>query len=193
MGLAQDNKWFTEQWLVLKDDFRTLKQPGQVIPASFGCSFTYGDGVEVDQTWSFLLDVANMGLPGASNDYISRMAVTYCKLYNPTDIYVMWTFPNRREVVDEDGTLLKYKAYDPGSENYAWYRASVELSNDHSDSYNLAKNKILLESFCKAENINLHQISVDTVNHVDMNSIGTDGQHPGVEWHDTVAEYLRTY
>ena len=121
------------------------------------------------------------------------MAVSYCKRYNPTDIYVMWTFSNRREYVDDEGRLLKFKAYDPGSEQYAWHRANVELSNDFSNDYNLAKNKLLLESFCKAENINLHQLSVDTIDHMDMESVGTDGKHPGVEWHDTVAEYFRTH
>lgn len=193
MGLEMD--WFTEQWIQYnkqEDEYRSLRQPEQDYPASFGCSFTYGTGVEMEQTWSFLLDCVNLGVRGASNDYISRMAVTYCKLYNPKDIYVMWTFSNRREYVDDSGTLLKYKAYDPGSEKYAWHRANFELSNTHSDEYNLAKNKLLLESFCKSENINLHQTSVDTINHYDMESIGTDGQHPGVEWHDTIAEHFRT-
>ena len=169
------------------DDFRTLVAVGNNVSASFGCSFTEGVGVEADQTWSFLLGVANCGLNGASNDLICRTAIEYSITYIPKEIFVMWTFANRREYIDQTNTSLKFKAYDPGSEQYAWHSANLELSNDYNDDYNFVKNKMFLENFCNANNIAIHQTTVSIFKN---DQCGTDAQHPGVEWHAKVFEYF---
>ena len=170
------------------DNFKTLVQPNKGVSASFGCSFTEGVGVSVDQTWSFLLDVCNCGLNGASNDKICRTAIEYCNTFEPKTIYVMWTFANRREVVDEDSNLLKFKAVDPGSSKFAWHKASLELTNQYSDFYNYKKNKLLLESFCASNNIELFQADVVDIKNDQQ---GSDGQHPGPSWHNDVFELFK--
>jgi len=165
------------------DNFRSLIEFDNGVPASFGCSFTEGVGVYADQTFSFLLNVANCGLNGASNDKICRTAIEYCNKYSPKEIYVMWTFKNRREVIDDTGTFLKFKAFDPGSKKYRWHKASAELSNDYSDEYNYQKNRLLLNSFCELKNINLYSTDVDCI---ENDKLGSDNAHPGVEWHEKV-------
>ena len=177
------NMYFDNWTPPTSDNFRTLVDPAQGVSASFGCSFTEGVGVFADQTWSFLLNVCNCGLNGASNDKICRTAIEYCNTYNPKEIYVLWTFANRREVVDDEGNILKFKAFDPGSESYTWHKANLELTNQYSDFYNLKKNKLMLQYFCKSKNIQLFQLNVEQIPNDQQ---GSDGQHPGVEWHDRV-------
>jgi hypothetical protein len=188
--MLYNNDMFFNKWNPpTTDNFRTLVKADQGVPASFGCSFTEGVGVEIDQTWSFLLDVCNCGLNGASNDKICRTAIEYCNTFNPEKIYVMWTFSNRREIVDQDNKLLKFKAVDPGSSRFAWHKASLELTNQYSDFYNYKKNKLMLESFCIANNIKLHQADVVDIKNDQQAS---DKQHPGPLWHNSVFELYQS-
>ena len=64
----------------------------------------------------------------------------------------MWTFRDRREWIDEDGNVLRFKADDV---KYKWEEALVELHNSNWDNYNFNKNKLLLESFCVNTDVRL--------------------------------------
>ena len=154
---------------------------------AFGCSFTYGTGVKAVEAWPFLLGVNNFGLPGSSNDKICRLAIEYIKLKSPKRIFVMWTFPNRREWIDDQRTVLRFKADDV---KYRWEEAHLELQNEYWDHYNKSKNILLLENFCVNNNVTLFQMSVDALDHTSMNSYGSDNSHPGTEWHTNVTEHF---
>ena len=151
--------------------------------AAFGCSFTSGTGVDIP--WPKLLGVHNYGQPGASNDYICRVAIEYISKTNTDKIFVMWTFPNRREWIDEDGNVLRFKADDV---KFKWEEANLELQNSEWDKYNISKNKLLLENYCTNNNVKLFQMNVDDIDHRLMNSYGSDNSHPGVSWHVNVSE-----
>lgn len=154
---------------------------------AFGCSFTYGTGVHYNEAWPFLLGANNFGLPGSSNDKICRLAIEYIRTYKPKNIFVMWTFLNRREWLDDQGTVLRFKADDV---KYRWEQAHLELQNEYWDNYNKDKNILLLENFCVNTNVTLYQLSVDSINHTELGSFGSDNSHPGTVWHSHVAEYF---
>ena len=155
---------------------------------AFGCSFTYGTGVKPYESWPKLLGVNNFGMPGSSNDKICRLAIEYIRLAKPDAIFVMWTFWDRREWLDEDNIYLRFKVAADTSCNYKWHEAHVELHNPHWDYYNYSKNKLLLESFCLNTDVRLFQLNVLDIDHSLMNSYGSDDKHPGTEWHINVSE-----
>ena len=82
---------------------RNKLQPGG--DAAFGCSFTFGYGVNHEQSWPALMGLYNCGQSGSSNDRITRLAIEYINTYSPKNIYIMWTIKSRREWIDEENNI----------------------------------------------------------------------------------------
>jgi len=173
-------------------------EPAQGMPAAFGCSFTFGYAVDEAEIWPNLLGVANFGEPGTSNDRIVRNAITYINGYKPKDIYVMFTFSNRREWISEGGEYKKFKGLSDQDiqrivkdNKWSWETAHVALSNDQADHHNYFKNKMFLEAYCENKNVNLH---FTHVGELDWQSFvpARDLQHPGPMWHLLIAEQYKT-
>ena len=157
--------------------FNTWRYRGEAVPdhgvsASFGCSHALGYGV--NNPYAEILGFANCAVNGISNDAIVRMAYTYCQQFFPRTIVVLWTIPHRREYVDNDGILQKFR----GNDN----DALLSLQNEHSDAYNLQKNKLFLKNYCDAKNINLIEFEFEDNDHA-----ARDGMHPGSDWHANMA------
>lgn len=155
-------------------------------PAAFGCSATWAEGVEINEDWPALLGLYNGAQPGSSNDRIVRLAIEYINEHRPDTIYVLWTLNTRREWIDSNGTPLRFNPTHKPNQGKFWHKAMVMLSNDEYDEYTFKKNKILLESFCTANNVKLVQLDmVDYPFHT--YPLGSDGSHPGAEWHVNIA------
>jgi hypothetical protein len=88
------------------DDFR---RRGDYAVLTIGCSWAFGYCVEYERTWpvQFCRAIAgirggvitnwNVALPGVSNDYIARMAVTCVPLLAPDCVLIAFTHPARSE------------------------------------------------------------------------------------------------
>lgn len=189
------NNGFSESdvtYIINEFRYRGDITPAVGVDAAFGCSYTLGQGSPV--SWPELLGIVNCGMNGASNDRIVRAAIAYCKQYKPSNIYVMWTFVQRREYITEDGSPVRFRMpprdkihsilCEPSADG-----AHLLLMNDKADEYNLQKNKLLLESFCTANNIKLHQMSVNSISK-NSYTLARDGDHPGPEWHDRIATHF---
>lgn len=186
-GNETDVEYHINRWR-----YRDSIEPSQGQPAAFGCSYTFGYGV--NNPWPKLLDVANLGQNGASNDMITRLAISYCETFKPKDIYVLWTFSHRREHIMENGGLDKYrnmstKALDEEFRNRTWRSSYLELSNNKADEYNFTKNKLLLTHYCAMYNIELNEATIFDFPK-DEFLLGRDNDHPGGDWHTNVAGHL---
>jgi len=155
--------------------------PGLGVDASFGCSHAMGYGVQTP--YADIIEYANLGIAGISNDAIVRMAYTYCEAFKPKNIVVLWTIPSRREHVTEDGQLTGYryerKNTDQTSIDY------TSLQNDKVDEYNYIKNSLFLTQYCVVNNINLQQYLFE-----DNDFQARDGLHPGAVWHINMASRI---
>jgi hypothetical protein len=152
--------------------------------AAFGCSFTFGYGV--NNPWPDQLGLYNAGQPSASNDKIARLIISYCEKYNPEQIFVMWTFASRREWVNDNNEIIPYKADVNSVEDPHFL-----LQNDNFDYYNFEKNKLLVHYFCKSKDIKLFECTVTTpFDHNKMMEFARDGKHPGQPWHDCIKQYF---
>jgi hypothetical protein len=170
--------------------YRGHLEPGLGEPAAFGCSFTFGTGV--NHPWPSYLDIVNCGQPGASNDKIARLALSYCATFKPNCIYIMWTFPQRREWINHHSEPVAFKNMNEAEYRAAqqkktvdWDNSHLYLMNDYWDNYNYEKNCLLARSYCAANNIKLFETTVTELDHRQY-APARDGVHPGPDWHVNV-------
>lgn len=190
------NHGYTEksvEYVINNWRYRGTVEPAMEQDAAFGCSYTFGTGS--NSPWPELMNLANCGVAGGSNDLIARTAITYCKTFKPKNIFVMWTFTNRREHVDNKG-LDRFRGISEAElkeeyKNPTWKTYHLMLNSKESNEYNFEKNKLLVESYCFANNINLIQLDVTTIPKRNY-QLGRDKDHPGPDWHVVVAEELWT-
>lgn len=151
--------------------------PGIGVDASFGCSHAMGYGVQTP--YAEILELANLGWSGFSNDAIARLVYTYCETFAPNKVVVLWTIPQRREHIMPDGTLEKFRNQRVAN---SWQNAYIELQNDSLDEYNYVKNKLFVENYCNSRNIQLIQFDFEN-----NDGLARDGVHPGPDWHVNMA------
>ena len=171
-GNERDVLYYFNKWR-----YRGEIEPGNGVPASFGCSHALGYGVQVP--YAEMIGYANLGWSGLSNDGIARLVYTYCEEFKPKEIAVLWTVAQRREHVTEDGVAEKFRYANLPNK---WESAYIELQNDKLDEYNLTKNKIFVTNYCELNNITCKQI--DFTNN---DKLARDGVHPGPDWHANIA------
>lgn len=146
-------------------DFDIKELKGKDIILCLGCSNTFGMAVEKNLVWPSLLQqnnkelVLNLGIPGASNDNISRVGYqTISELgTNIKAVCVLWAPSSLREFVS--------KTFQSGvhilDNNHLPYEDWWEHIDWVSNNYNLGKNQALLRSICSAFEINLIELSLN--------------------------------
>lgn len=156
--------------------------------AAFGCSNTWGMGVEDNQEYPHLLKLWNGGDPGDSNDGITRRAIQYILEFKPKFICVLWTNLTRREWINESNDIQRYlpnrsktrsKTHCPKKQ----WNAFSHLINDNYDAYVFERNQLLLHSICKLHNVHIYEDNFRDSWSSRKFSIGLDNIHPGKDWH----------
>jgi hypothetical protein len=191
-GVAQGWKPQSVDYFINDWRYRGRMVPAMGASAAFGCSYTFGYGVNIH--WPGMLDAVNCGINGASNDLIARLAIAYCKTFKPTVIHVLWTFKERREYISAKGGLDKFKnlsdeAIKAEMKSPTWISGYASLMNSKADDYNYKKNKMLLTSYCVANDIELKQTHISQLPKDDY-PLARDNDHPGHDWHTNMAGML---
>lgn len=133
-----------------------------------GCSHTFGTGLELEDTWPYQFkelfikkeqlnsddcNLMNFAVGAHSNDYISRILMTQSRLIKPDMIIVYFTAKERTEYVSE----YSVKEIGPWqiNENTALPEAIsyYDYYTDELGHINMLKNILLLQYFCKHNNI----------------------------------------
>lgn len=152
--------------------------------AAFGCSNTWGIGVEDTEEYPHLLKLWNGGNPKDSNDAITRRAIQYILEFKPKFICVLWTDLNRREWINESNNTQQYLVnwkitHCPKKQ----WKAFSQLSNDNYNAYVFERNQLLLHSICKLHNVQIYEDNFRDSWISRKFSIGSDNIHPGKDWH----------
>ncbi len=195
-------------------EFRPLPDGGKNVVV-LGCSHTFGEGLEEDETWVSLVEKQsnkilrwwNLARPGGNADQMVRILYGTEKVLFPKIIVACWPAWSRRERLDlypqnltSDDNLLK-------------------TENNYTDRNNFLKNLFLLEKFaekngsktfhCFAEDVyesdsNLQVLKDYTIKncwpewdrhhlpeakreHITTPSLARDGVHYGVKHHQVFA------
>jgi len=80
-----------------------------------GDSFTVGLGSPLEHTWPYILEhkikrkCINVSMNGASNQWISMLAVYIIKNFNPTNVVCCWSYPERRidDIIQRQNDWIK--------------------------------------------------------------------------------------
>jgi hypothetical protein len=152
---------------------------------SFGCSHTWGVGVEANETWSYILNSKNFGISGCSTDYIVRIAPDIIKEHHPDIIFVLWP----------DWTRFDYLKNNE-------YHTSLPMDKDRIHHMEKCNESWLKENFdiqvsafknlCKDNNIRLVDMTlydlIPYLDHADRWPVSKLGHHYAPSWHKSVAD-----
>ena len=82
-----------------KSELFTRSNNIEFTTVAFGCSHTWGVGVEEQESWSYRLQARNFGQNACSVDFIVRNALGILEQLNTNTVYVLWPDWARFEVV----------------------------------------------------------------------------------------------
>ena len=165
----------------------------------FGCSYTFGVGVNNENTWPEILrnsdllptgaQVWNLGVPGSSNDSLVRRIYHAVRTIRPNIIFVQWSIPHRREHVENDGSIRRILTNHPKLwlDNSPEYRAYMTLANPAYDQYNWEKNVAFMEAYTKMSGCTFVWAHIADF---PFNEPARDGIHPGAKDHEGFAELM---
>jgi hypothetical protein len=180
---------------------------------SIGCSITEGVGLNDDETWPHQFSKLvpngvdlNFGVGGRSNDYISRVILSYYDMIKPDLVLIMYTETHRREFYNKDGGIepFHHKKWGYFNENELGileHDAHLTLLNKNNNFINWYKNHMLIKLFLESKKCNwLWNGWFATSDYIDENrfdgdyypfkDFGVDGYHPGPNHNKVYAHKL---
>jgi len=156
--------------------------------AAFGCSHTWGVGVEAEEAWPYLLDAKNFGVSSCSADYIVRVAPRLIKKHNIKVIFVLWPDWTRFDYLQNG----KYITSLPKDYNRIWYMethpAEWLLQNFNNKVKELQQ--WCIKNHVKIINMTLYDL-VPYIDHADKWPISKLGHHYSPLWHTWVAKIFK--
>ena len=156
---------------------------------AFGCSHTWGIGVEATETWAFLLGAMNFGVPGVSSDFIARTAPDLIEKYQPQTVYILWPDWSRFEYFDNG----QYKQSTPRSPDRIQF---MSWATDEWLQNNFSSKQKEVRNFCNQSNTKLVDITlydlIPYIDHADRWPLSKLGHHYSPVWHGWVADIFRT-
>ncbi len=160
----------------------------------FGCSYTMGTGVHVEQAWPSQLasltgmNVINLGHAGSSNDTAFRFAKHYLPELKPRWAVWLQTDMHRIELLDESiSTSLNILASDiknPCAKDHfikTWFSSAI------NQQLNLEKNTMAFKYLCQSLNIGTVILPRSFVK---SDKSGRDLSHPGPEIYTMLAKHV---
>jgi hypothetical protein len=147
---------------------------------AFGCSHTWGIGVDEYETWSHLLYARNFGQPSCSTDFIVRNAPDIIEKIQPKTIYVLWPDWTRFEVV-KNNTIYQSLATDKDRLFY------MEEHNEDWLKNNFRQKTNKFRMLCKEKDIQLIEMTlynlIPYIDHADQWPLSKLGHHYSPVWH----------
>lgn len=153
---------------------------------AFGCSHTWGVGVEANETWPYLLNAKNYGIVGASPDQVTRIAKDIINPDTVDTVFVLWPDWTRFEYIDDQGNTQQSHATDPNRILF------MDTHNEQWCRTNFWENLRQLHSLCSINNIRFVDMSLydltPYLDHADKWPLSKLGHHFAPEWHQKVAD-----
>ena len=166
--------------------FRNLIDSSDSI--AFGCSHTWGVGVDATETWSYNLNAMNFGIGGCSADFVVRTAPDILDQYQPTTVYVLWPDWSRFEYI-KDG---KYTQSRPSDKDRIYF---METHTEEWLKNNFRHQVNTMNQYCNQRNIKLIDMSlydlIPYIDHADQWPLSKLGHHYASSWHKQVADIFR--
>lgn len=155
---------------------------------AFGCSHTWGTGVEANETWAYQLGAKNFGVPGVSSDFIARTAPELVKEHAPTVLYILWPDWTRFEYIVGN----TYYQSLPTDKNRIEF---MEMATEEWLQENFVKQQNSIKTLCVEHNIKLVDMTlydlIPYIDHADRWPLSKLGHHYSPVWHNWVSDIFR--
>jgi len=152
---------------------------------AFGCSHTWGVGVDPHEAWPYLLGAKNYGVGGASGDQVIRLASDIISKERPKIVYCLWPDWSRFEYA-KNGKFYQSLPTDPNR---------IKFMATHDDDWcrwNFSKNLSDLKKICTEQNARLIDMTlydlIPFIDHADRWPLSKLRHHYSPIWHEWVAE-----
>lgn len=152
---------------------------------AFGCSHTWGIGVEAHETWSYLLGAKNYGVAGTSADHLVRTAQQVIAAETPTVIFVLWPEWRRFEYIENN----EYQQSLPSDNN------RIKFMQTHDDAWckhNFSNQVKKLHDICVDRHIKIVDMTLydlpPYMDYPDRWPLSKLGHHYAPEWHKQVSD-----
>jgi hypothetical protein len=174
--------------------FRAQEFDSDIDIVCFGCSYTMGTGVHVEDTWPMQvqnltgMQVANLGHAGSSNDTAFRFARHYLPQLKPR--YAVWlqTDKHRLELIDESVPVsLNILASDTSNPCANDVFIKTWFGSDQNQDLNLEKNTRAFEKICQDLAIKYKIISRQSIV---SDRCARDLGHPGPQIYKNLAKQV---
>jgi hypothetical protein len=161
--------------------------------AVLGCSFTSGIGLPVDDLWPVRLSkklsipVDNLGVQGASNGLMFRIAHYWLPKVKPKFVILQQTFKERFEIIDQRNTsimLMPGHAFRPAihAQFKDWWYTDANSIVDQQ------RNEFAIRHVCQQLEIPVIVIDVDKFINLQRGDKARDLQHAGSQTHNQASE-----
>ena len=155
---------------------------------AFGCSHTYGIGVNRNEAWPYLLGAENHGVPGCSSDLIARTCPTIIAQHLPATVYVLWPDWTRFEYTD-NGRIIQSLVTDSDRIKF------METATDEWLQENFNTQVAKVKQYCNSVNAKLVDITlydlIPYIDHADKWPLSRLGHHYSPLWHTWVADIFK--
>jgi hypothetical protein len=155
---------------------------------AFGCSHTWGVGVDADQTWAYLLGAKNFGVPGVSSDFVARTAPALIEQHAPRILYVLWP----------DWSRFEYQYNNEYRQSLVTDANRIDFMTTATDDWlqkNFTNQQTSVKLLAAAHNIKLVEMTLDDlipyIDHADRWPLSKLGHHYSPVWHAWVADIFR--
>ncbi len=151
---------------------------------AFGCSFTWGEGVDINDVWVSILSnlinepIVNLGICGASPLRVWQTYTELRKLYTPKLTIIQWPGLPRHTIYDKDNNAINLGLWN--ADEYPEYKQ--QLVSGQIEQQNL---KLIAEA---------KTLIVEPAYHYDFRArywpfkdLAEDGLHPGPQTHKQIA------
>lgn len=166
--------------------FQTIDYTKQQILV-VGCSFSFGMGLNQNHLWHDYLNdgfpeaqIWNLGVPGCSNDTITRLVYRAAPVIRPSIIIIQWSHFNRREYITDTNRIKRILPNHPRFHTDATeaYKGFFDMHNKFNDQYCFDKNLAFMSMIAKGHNIIFLWDIIDNFPLIDY---ARDDEHPGIE------------
>lgn len=175
---------------------------------TLGDSNTFGVGLPEKHVWTWLLseaigiNVFNAAVPGSSTDTAFRISRELIPEINPTAVFHLATYDNRREIISDHmwcGHPYKFGPWADEDELIATHtEEEVELvdafsrleSGKLSTKLNAEKNRLAIARICYLNDIPYFEILMDDTNEGQYSRSARDLQHRGYTFQQAIATQM---
>jgi hypothetical protein len=175
-----------------KYGFRSDDFQSPVNALFFGCSFTFGIGLQDQDVWVNLLknklgiSGCNLGVPGGSMDTAFRLAYYWIKNLKPKYFFLLAPSKYRREYfIQNKFTRSMVPNREIINESYEKPLLEVynnEITSDHSSDINFNKNLFGITYLCEKYNSKLFVVKSEIINFKDFDRSARDLIHCGLDF-----------